>query len=343
MVDATVRKMKAVLLLGHGSKRKEANDTLKEIATAIGKAAGYGAVVPAYLQLAEPDIKRGVEIIDEMGFTDVIVMPYFLYDGMHVTADIPAEIDEAKKVHPAMTFSMARGLGYHGSLVKTAVERIEECIGGAAGAPVFSQHPIEKESFDIVSSELGETRFSALELSVVKRAIHTTADFEYKDMLYFSPLAVEAGIAAIRGGCNIITDVTMVESGITKARITPFGATVICFSADKDIESIAANEGITKTAASMRKAVSVLPGSIAVIGNAPTALFELLKLISSGVTPPALVIGVPVGFVGAADAKDALIKSGVRCITVRGRKGGSTVAAAIVNAISIGACSTETK
>ncbi|MBI5588636.1 MAG: precorrin-8X methylmutase [Deltaproteobacteria bacterium] len=231
---------------------------------------------------------------------------------------------------------MARCLGFDGRLIDVTVDRIEEASGKKAPAIFpFDQHPIEKESFRIISSELDESAFDALRLPVIKRVIHTTADFEFKDILKFSPGSVEAGIEAIKAGRGIITDVKMVESGITKGRLKPFGVTVRCFSSDADITAAAAEAGTTKTAASMRKAVPYLEGSIAAIGNAPTALTELLKIVREGGPRPALIVGVPVGFVGAVESKAELLGSGLTFITASGRKGGSTVAVAIVNALLI--------
>jgi len=336
---------KAVLLLGHGSKRKEANDTLKQIASAIEAASGlggntpFGCVYPAYLQMAKPDFQEAVDNLHEKGFTDIIVMPYFLYSGLHVTSDLPGEIEKARQRYADMSFSVAESLGFHERLVDIAIERISELNvlkvnkDSATMPAAITQHPIEKESFDIIGRELGVTGFFPLELPIVKRVIHTSADFEFKDTMRFSPGAIEAGIEAIRKGCNIITDVRMVEAGIT--RTSSFGNKLFCFSSDRDAATTAEKENITKTAASMRKAASLMDGGIVAVGNAPTALAEVIRLIKNGAARPALVVGIPVGFVGAVEAKRELLNSSVPYITNTGRKGGSTVAAAIVNALFI--------
>jgi len=327
---------KAVLVLGHGSKAEEANETLRQVAAAVAERGGYGFVLPAFLQLCPPDIKEAIDTLVEKGFTDITVMPYFLYMGLHVQQDIPAELEEACKRHPGLKISTARCLGFDERMISVAVDRIA-ATSAEKPAPVspFAQHPIEKESFRIISEELDEEGFDPVTLPVIKRVIHTTADFGFKDILKFSPGAVEAGIEAIRSGCSIITDVKMVQSGITAARLKPFGITSRCFSSDSDIAARAASLGTTKTAASMRKAALYLEGSIVAIGNAPTALTELLKMIREGGPRPALIVGVPVGFVGAVESKDELIGSGLTFISSAGRKGGSTVAAAIVNALLI--------
>ncbi len=196
---------------------------------------------------------------------------------------------------------------------------------------------IEAESFRIIDCEVGEHDWPEPQWQVVRRAIHTSADFEYSRTMIFSEGAVERAIKAIRDGAAIVTDTTMALSGIAKARLAPFGCTLSCHVADPDVAGQARHEGITRSIAAMRKAVAATPGALFVIGNAPTALFELLRLIGGGTAEPALVIGLPVGFVGAEESKNALAAMGVPVpfITNMGRKGGSNVAAAVVNALAI--------
>lgn len=324
-------------MLGHGSKAPDANETLKKVASRVRERGGYGTVLPAYLQMAEPDFQGGVDIIVSKGFKEILVMPYFLYMGLHVTKDLPEEMNKAMARINGLKLIFTKNLDYHEKLIDITLERIEEAIGGVKTEEPspFSQHPIEKESFRIITEELGPAPFGALELPIVKRVIHTTADFEFKDLIRFSPGAVEAGLKAARQGANIITDVKMVDAGITRDRLKAFGNKVYSFSSDADVVRDASKTGSTRTAAAMRKASEYLEGSIVAIGNAPTALTELLKSIKQGAPRPAIVVGVPVGFVGAAESKEELLSSGLDYITISGRKGGSTVAAAIVNAIVI--------
>lgn len=330
---------KAVMLLGHGSKAPEANETLRRIAKALQDRGGYGCVQSAFLQMEMPDFQAAADILVSKGFRDILVMPYFLYMGLHVTQDLPAEIEEAKKRHPGLEVSVTDNLGFHEKLVDITMERINEVCPAERGKAVPCQHPIEKESFRIIGTELDEAALDPAELPIIKRVIHSTADFEYKDILAFSPGAIESGIAAIMAGNVIITDVKMIEAGIAKARLAPFGGKVRCFSADRDVAEAALSGSMTKTAASMRKAAPFMDGSVLAIGNAPTALMELIKIVREGGPRPALVIGVPVGFVGAVEAKEELQESGLPYILTRGRKGGSTVAVAIVNALAIAASS----
>jgi precorrin-8X/cobalt-precorrin-8 methylmutase len=196
---------------------------------------------------------------------------------------------------------------------------------------------IESGSFRIIDEEAGEHGWPDAEWQVVRRAIHTSADFEYVQSMVISEGSVEMAIAALRSGAGIVTDTNMALSGISKARLAPFGCTMSCHVADADVAELAQREGITRSIAAMRKAVTNPDNRIFVIGNAPTALFELLRLMDEGHAKPALIIGLPVGFVGAEESKNALAATdgSVSFITNIGRKGGSNVAAAVVNALAI--------
>lgn len=196
---------------------------------------------------------------------------------------------------------------------------------------------IETASFQIIEQEAGIHDWSPEEWQVVRRAIHTSADFEYSQSMIISDNAVTAATTALKQGAAIITDTNMALSGINKTRLVPYGCSVTCHVADPDVAEQARREGITRSVAAMRKAAASADNAIFVIGNAPTALFELLRLIQEGTVKPALIIGLPVGFVGAEESKNALAAGGheIPFITNIGRKGGSNVAAAVVNALAI--------
>lgn len=196
---------------------------------------------------------------------------------------------------------------------------------------------IEIESFRIIDAEVGDHGWPGAEWQIVRRAIHTSADFEYARSMVFSDDAVEKAIAALKSGAGIVTDTNMALSGISKPRLATWGCPASCHVADPDVAEQAKAEGVTRSITAMRKGVANPENRIFVIGNAPTALFELLRLIESGAADPALIIGVPVGFVGAEESKNALA-SGAHStpfITNIGRKGGSNVAAAVVNALAL--------
>jgi precorrin-8X/cobalt-precorrin-8 methylmutase len=201
-------------------------------------------------------------------------------------------------------------------------------------APIILPDAIEAESFRIIESEMGPHDFSVIEWPVVQRAIHSTADFELGRSLVFHPRAVEAGIAAIRKGAPVVADVQMIQAGISAAYLAEFGGRVLCYMADPDVATKARAEGTTRAIQCMRKAAREAPGAIYAIGNAPTALLELVRLVEDGEANPALIIGVPVGFVSAAESKEQLRRQGlVPYITNRGRKGGTPVAVSITNAL----------
>ena len=202
---------------------------------------------------------------------------------------------------------------------------------------------IEEGSFRIIDAEAGDHGWPMAEWQIVRRAIHTSADFEYVQSMILSDDVVEKAVTAFKSGAGIVTDTNMVLSGISKPRLITLGCSVSCHVADPDVAELARAEGVTRSITAMRKAVANPDNLIFVIGNAPTALFELLRLIDTGVARPALIIGLPVGFVGAEESKNALGSGnhGIPFITNIGRKGGSNVAAAVVNALTILATSQQ--
>ena len=207
---------------------------------------------------------------------------------------------------------------------------------------------IEKRSFEIITAELsekgpvvingnepvGSAADSSAVLDVIKRCIHTTADFDYAKTMYFSEGATGCFCRLVRDGATIVTDTNMALSGISKKRLEKYGCNVICYMADDDVAEEALERGITRAQVSMERAMK-LPGPVIfVIGNAPTALMAIKDRYDSGEYTPAFVIGVPVGFVNVEAAKELIIRSNIPHIVNSGRKGGSNVAAAIVNALT---------
>ena len=192
---------------------------------------------------------------------------------------------------------------------------------------------IEARSMEIIQSELGERSFPPEVLPVVKRVIHTTADFDYADNLVFSPGAVEKGVAALKAGCVIVTDTQMARSGVNKRVLEKFGGEALCFMSDPDVAAEARDRGVTRAAVSMERAAKLDRPLILALGNAPTALVRACELLEAGALKPELIIGVPVGFVNVVESKELLLTEDVPYIVARGRKGGSNVAAAICNAM----------
>ena len=192
---------------------------------------------------------------------------------------------------------------------------------------------IEKRSFAIITEELGGRTFPEGVAEVVKRVIHTSADFDYADNLCFSPDAVEQAKAALEAGATIVTDTNMALAGISKPTLAKLGGRAVCLMADEAVAREAKERGVTRATVSMEHAAKLDGPLIFAIGNAPTALIRLHELIEEGAVSPALVIGVPVGFVNVVESKELFLSGDTPYIIARGRKGGSNVAAAIVNAL----------
>lgn len=192
---------------------------------------------------------------------------------------------------------------------------------------------IEARSFEIITKELGEFPLIPGTEPIVKRCIHTSADFDYAKNLCFSEDAVSAAIEAVKNGASIVTDTQMGRAGINKKKLAQYGGTVHCFMSDEDVAETAKTNGTTRAVASMDKAAAVGEKFIFAVGNAPTALVRLYELIREEKLNPHLVIGVPVGFVNVVQSKELIMDAGVPYIVARGRKGGSNIAACIVNAL----------
>lgn len=192
---------------------------------------------------------------------------------------------------------------------------------------------IEKRSFEIIQNELDDLKLESEKEPIIKRVIHTTADFDYVDNLIFSEDVVKKAKAALKSGATIITDTNMAYSGINKKAAAKYGVDIKCFMADEDVAKEASERGETRATVSMERASKIQGPLIFAIGNAPTALIKLYELISEGKINPELVIGVPVGFVNVVEAKELIMNANISYIVAKGRKGGSNVAAAIINAL----------
>ena len=192
---------------------------------------------------------------------------------------------------------------------------------------------IEKRSFEIITEELGDRKLDPDKELIIKRCIHTSADFDYAKNLCFSENAVEKAMNAIKEGACIVTDTQMAKAGINKRALSRYGGEVYCFMSDEDVAKIAREKGSTRATASMDKAAGLDKKLIFAIGNAPTALVRLYELIQDRKIAPELIIGVPVGFVNVVQSKELIMKADVPYIVARGRKGGSNIAACICNAL----------
>ena len=197
---------------------------------------------------------------------------------------------------------------------------------------------IEKKSFDIIDAEIGVHQYNNLEWVIVRRVIHATADFDFAregGRIIFHRNAIESAFNAIENKCNIVTDVDMVLSGINKKSIASLGLKATCYISNQSVIDESRKSNKTRSEIAMRHAANEMDRGIVAIGNAPTALYETISMIREGITKPALVIGVPVGFVSAPESKEDLTKTNITFITNVGRKGGSPAASSIINAIML--------
>jgi precorrin-8X/cobalt-precorrin-8 methylmutase len=194
---------------------------------------------------------------------------------------------------------------------------------------------IEDGSFAIIDAEAGDHGLPAAAWQVVRRVIHATADFEFKTLMRLHPEAIPAGISALRGGCPVLVDVKMIAAGLNQERLASYGCSVLSYISDPDVIAAASQRNSTRAIEAMRKAhrLGKLEGAVVAVGNAPTALLETVRLVEDEGARPALIVGVPVGFVSAAESKEAVMGSRTPYIVSRGRKGGSPIAVAIIHAL----------
>lgn len=337
----------SVIVLSHGSKVASGNEGLFKIANMLKVMNKWDSVEAGFLQLARPGLEEVIENVVNKGAKRVVIIPLLLFSGNHVEKDIPFEIEKQRKKYPDVEFLYSKNLGPDERIAQIATDRIndvlrENCNDDLDKEGVFNNSYIDnpdsiiKESYTTIDRLLeiiGTEDVPTINLPIIKRIIHTTGDPEYGKNFVISKGAVEAGVAAIQNGKPIVTDVNMVKAGISKKLLQSFGGATVCKIADEAVALKAAKNNQTRAIAAIDESILEIDGGIIAIGNAPSALFHLVDLIKSNKVLPGLIIGVPVGFVGAAESKEALRRTNVPYITNVGRKGGSTIAVTIVNAL----------
>ncbi|MGE5581494.1 MAG: precorrin-8X methylmutase [Bacillota bacterium] len=323
----------AVILLGHGSQNSDSQVEFRRLADQVQSLEPDRVVRIAHLQLCEPDLASVISRLAEEKVTEVSIIPVFLFAGNHIQVDIPGLISALRVKFPQITMKMGRHLGPDPEIAKLVRVRLKELA--YKDHCLHDPSRIESRSFQIIDSLLSdlETTWTPGEREIVKRVIHTTADPEMARLLDFHPRAVAAGIKAIQAGAPIVTDVKMSYIGIGNKPGNSFGCSLKCCIDDPETAEMARKTGRTRAMAGMVKACAGMKQGIVVIGNAPTALFQLCEMIDSGEATPGLIVGTPVGFVGAAESKEVLKSVGIPYIRTVGPRGGSPVAAAIVNAL----------
>ena len=316
-----------ILILSHGSPRAEANQGFAAMVGRVAARLQNADILPAFFSIARPDIPDQVAALASRGLKRILLMPYFLYSGQHVTVDIPALLAKCRERFPHVELELLPTLENDPALEDVVVERLTACA--EAGALPAEGAAIEQRSYEIIDRQLGAGgAMDADAWSIVRRVVHATADVSFARTLRIHPQAVERGLAAISAGAPIICDVKMLEAGLTKVRNE-----VICAIAQPAAAERARSNGCTRAAAAMELLASRLEGSIVAIGNAPTALWKVMEIVRGGGPRPALVVGLPVGFVGARESKLALLESDLCYITNTSPRGGSPVAAAAPNAL----------
>ncbi len=323
--------MENIILIGHGSPKEGANNmdlAARLLHSLLHPGCTNDCVQVAYLQFAAPDITQAIAAAAARGAKRIILHPFFLTAGIHVSCDIPEMIATARQRYLQVEFVYTEPLGIHQKIVEVVRERIYAARGLKPGE-------IESRSFALIGEEEDLGGLPADQLPIIKRVIHATADFEFKNTLTFHPEALGRGLAAIRAGKDIAVDVEMVKAGINKKLLARWGGQVIC-----RLPALAGHPGTEEgpTRAAQGIAQAIAPGhnvGIIAIGNAPTALLKAIELLSSSRNSDflPLVVGVPVGFVQALESKANLAKQQFPFITNLSRKGGSPVAVAIVNAL----------
>lgn len=374
-----------LVVVGRGTTDSDANSQVSKLARMLEEGMGFGASFVCYSGTAKPVISEGLKMASKLGFSRLIVIPFFLFTGVLVKR-IYAAVDELQKSCPQLEILKAKYLGAHPAVAEVLLERAAEGIQGKAamncslckyrtqiigyenevGKPQqghhfhvratngkssqplsdgsmqvsrgpYEPHPIEAESFRIIDASRDWSKYSEVERSVLQRLVHTSGDFDIVEDIYISAGALEVGIRALQKGACLVTDVTMVQSGLKRALLDQLRLNVFCGVHDEETRVMADSFKITRSAAGIRRAWQRYGNNVVVaIGDAPTAIEETVRLVNEQQWRPHLIIGLPVGFVGTAECKEKLRRClNVPRVTNKGTRGGSPWAAATVNALMI--------
>ena len=328
-----------VVVLAHGSRgergKGEVEAVLKRVAIGLGPLLAPGVkVIGAALQFNQPSLEEAAALLSAKGVDRIVIAPYFLFPGRHITEHIPQIVEKLQRDYPGISFLLTDNLGLNGAFIGLMAKRIKEAAPDLTPYVQRSlSRSIEQESMKIVEGLLHPLPgMSGEELTVLKRIIHASGDSELYPLVKFSQSAISEGILAISRGAPIFTDVRMVMAGVDSHLAEAFGCSISCALDETAVAELAEKRNITRTAAAIAHLRTRLNDAIVAIGNAPTALLALINLIDEGISP-ALVVGMPVGFVQAEESKEELMKRDIPYITVMGTRGGSAMAAATVNSL----------
>ena len=382
-VKTVRREDTCLVLVGRGTTDPDANGEVSKFARMLEEGMGFGTAFVCYSGTAKPLVTDGLRAAAQLGYSRLIVVPCFLFDGVLVKR-IYAAVDDLQEREPALEILKAGYLGAHPHVAEVILARAQEALEGRAAmncslckyrvqivgfeeqvgepqrahhlnvrglldntaSPIatpdftpYIPHPIEAESFRIIANGRDWSSFPVEQLTILQRLVHTSGDFNAVDDIYFSAGAVETGIRALLRCKRVVTDVTMVQTGLKRALLEQLGIETWCGVHDTETALMSELQGITRSAAGMRRAFEKFGNDIVLsIGDAPTAIMEATRLIRDHGWRPQLVIGLPVGFVGTCEAKDDLKRClQVPRITNTGTRGGSPWAASVVNGLMIDA------
>jgi precorrin-8X/cobalt-precorrin-8 methylmutase len=337
-----------LILIGHGSKLPHNRENLEKIAATLRGRGKFRTVEIAFMTRDVPTVNEAVDIVTAKGVSKIVLVPAFLAAGVHTTEDIPGLIGVKEKElqlkSKGVKLVYGEPLGSDERIADILEEKAFKAIGQEVkkDAEILDAYSVPKsgkivdKSMMLIREAIGEDleKLPREKVPIVERVVHTTADPEFAKLMVISDDAVKAGIEAIKAGAKVVSDVKMIKAGINDARLKKFGSKVYTYMNDERAMDLAKKEGLTRAAAAMRLAIQDgLDGAVVLIGNAPTAAFELADQIKAGKVKPALIVAVPVGFVGAAESKEVVEKLPVPYIISRGRRGGSTIAVAVFNAL----------
>jgi precorrin-8X/cobalt-precorrin-8 methylmutase len=326
-----------------------------KLAEILRKKSQFKTVELSFMVRNTPTIPEAIESIVKRGIKKIVLVPAFLAAGVHTTQEIPELIGVQEKESQLSAKGIQLFYGEPIGADECVAVILEEKALIALGEKIPEHHhaafstnakaevkapassnKIYDNSMSLIRPEIKEVLAKAPKkhIPIIERVVHTTADPEFAKLLVISDKAVDAGVAAIKAGAKIVTDVKMIKAGINEARVKRFGGKILTYIDDKRATKMANDESITRSTAAVRLAVEDnVNGAIFLIGNAPTAAFELARAVEAGTAKPALIVATEVGYVGAAESKEVIAKLPIPYIIVKGRKGGSTIAVAIFNAL----------
>lgn len=351
-LSKSIKENIGLVLIGHGSKLPHNKENLETLAEILRKRSSFKLVEISFMVKNSPTISEAIDTVAKTGVNKIVLVPAFLAAGVHTTREIPELIEiknkESQLSQKGIELIYGEPIGADECIAVILEEKALRALGEnwehehakfrsntTLTIPVASNRIYEK-SMTFIRPEIQDILLKAPknQLSIIERVVHTTADPEFAKLLVISDKAVDMGVAAIRAGAKIITDVKMIKAGINEARLRRFGCKICTYIDDERTIKIATKEGITRSAAAIRLAVEDgADSAVFLIGNAPTAAFELIEQVKKQKVNPALVVAVPVGYVGAAESKKEITKLTIPHIITEGRKGSSTIAVAIFNAL----------